>query len=337
MACLSTPRVIADPATSATEGRVAWDAPKSLFTGGMTVAALILAPLHVTAGAVAAFVALTAVTICFGHSIGMHRLLIHRSFEAPLWLERLLVYLGVLVGMAGPIGMARLHDTRDWAQRQTDCHDLHAHRAGFWTDAWRQLHCRLELAHPPRFAPEPRLADDRVYRFLEATWMLQQVPIGLAAFAIGGLPWLVWCVPVRVAVSLTGHWLVGHITHKRGPQGWAVDGVAVQGHDLPKAALITFGEAWHGNHHAWPESARLGVEPGQADPGWWALVTLRQLGLVWNLKEPAHLEPREGLRRVAPVAPHESSCRASSAASASISSNTSCAAVRAFSARGKPA
>lgn len=299
MACLSTPRIRAGEGASATDGRIRWDAPKSLFAGGMTIAALVLAPVFVTPGAVLAFVVSTAVTICLGHSIGMHRLLIHRSFRAPLWLEHVLVWLGTLVGMAGPIGMVRLHDTRDWAQRQTECHDLHAHRGGFWRDAWRQMHCRLELARPPRFEPEPRIARDRFYRFVEATWMLQQVPVGLAAFAIGGLPWLVWCVPVRVAVSLTGHWLVGHITHTRGPAGWVVDGTAVQGHDLPQAALVTFGEAWHGNHHAWPESARLGIEPGQTDPGWWVLVALRRFGLVWDLNEPEHLEPRAGLRRVA--------------------------------------
>ena len=70
----------------------------------------------------------------------------------------------------------------------------------------------------------------------------------------------------------------------RGPQGWAVDCVAVQGHDLPAAALITFGDAWHGNHHAWPGSARLGVEKGQADPGWSVLLALRRVGLVHGLR-----------------------------------------------------
>jgi stearoyl-CoA desaturase (delta-9 desaturase) len=296
--CLSTERVIAGAEVSATEGRVLWSPARSLWIGGMTVAALGLGPDFVTSGAVALFLVTSAVTLCLGHSIGLHRLLIHRSFEAPLWLERLMVWLGTLVGMAGPLGMVRLHDMRDWAQRQAACHDLHAHRAPALKDAWWQMHCRLELARPPLFLPEARLREDSFLRWLEATWMLQQVPLGAVFFLLGGLPWLVWGVAVRVAVSVTGHWLVGHITHRSGPQGWAVDGVAVQGHDLPAAALITFGEAWHGNHHAWPGSARLGVEPGQADPGWWVLTGMRRLGWVWNLREPKHLEPRGGLRRV---------------------------------------
>ena len=140
------------------------------------------------------------------------------------------------------------------------------------------MHCRLNLAHPPCFAPEPALAGDRVLRWLEATWMMQQLPWAVLFYAAGGLPWLVWGVPVRVAACVTGHWLVGHVTHRRGPAGWVVDGAAVQGHDLAAAALITFGEAWHGNHRAWPESARLGLGPGQPDPGWWVLLAMRRLG-----------------------------------------------------------
>ena len=264
----------------------------------MTVVAVLVGPFAVTPGAVGLFLVTSAVTLCAGHSIGLHRMLIHGSLGAPRWVERVLIYLGTLVGMAGPMGMVRLHDTRDWAQRQVACHDYHAHRTGMLRDAWWQMHCRLVLAHPPRFEPEDRLRRDGFVRCLEATWMWQQAPWALLFYGVGGLPWLVWGVPVRVAVCLTGHWLVGHLTHRRGPASWVVDGAAVQGHDLPAAALLTFGEAWHGNHHAWPESARLGVLPGQHDPGWWVLLAMRRVGLVHGLREPRDLEPRVGLRRV---------------------------------------
>lgn len=298
MPCLSTPRMIADVSTTATDGQVVWAPGRSIWIGGMTAAALALAPVATTPGAVVLFLACSGITLCAGHSVGLHRLLIHRSLSAPRWLTRLLAYLGTLVGMAGPLGMVRLHDTRDWAQRQAACHDYHAHRTSMVRDAWWQMHCRLALAAPPRFVPEPELAGDPVLRWIERTWMLQQLPWAVLFFWLGGLPWLVWGVPIRIAVGVTGHWLVGHLTHRRGPQDWVVDGVAVQGHDLPMASLLTFGEAWHGNHHAWPDSARLGLAPGQHDPGWWLLLALRRLGLVWNLRTPAVLTPRDGLRRV---------------------------------------
>ena len=64
------------------------------------------------------FLASSAVTLCGGHSLGMHRKLIHDSYQCPKWLEYSLVYLGTLVGLAGPYGMVHTHDMRDWAQRQ---------------------------------------------------------------------------------------------------------------------------------------------------------------------------------------------------------------------------
>lgn len=296
--CTSTARMIADAKTSAALGRVEWDTAKSLWIGGMSLAALVFGPLTATPGAVALFCVTTVITLWAGHSVGMHRLLVHRSFSAKPWVEGLLVYLGTLVGMAGPLGMVRLHDLRDWAQRQPECHDLLANRTPLLKDAALQMHARLVLAHPPAFVAEPRLRDSRLFGALEATWRAQQLPWAALFFVLGGWPWLVWGVPVRIAVSLTGHWLVVHLTHRDGPQGWVVDGESVQGHDLPGAAWLTFGEAWHSTHHAWPDSARMGIGPGQADPGWWLLRKMERLGWVCDLKQPADLVPRQGVRRV---------------------------------------
>lgn len=188
MRCTSTTRMIAGPDTSAALGRVEWSPAKSVWTGGMAVVALAFGPLFVTPDTVALFLFTAAITLCAGHSVGMHRLLVHRSFSARRWVEYVLVYLGTLVGMAGPTGMVRLHDMRDWAQRQPACHDFHANRMPLLRDAMMQMHMRLVLAHPPAFVVEPRLARDRFYRFLDATWMAQQIPWAVLLFAMGGLP-----------------------------------------------------------------------------------------------------------------------------------------------------
>lgn len=298
MAIVSTERMRSRPGDSATDGRVRWAPAKSLWTTAMVLVALLAGPGAFSLDTAILFLVSMAVTICAGHSVGMHRLLIHRSFETPKPLEHLLVYLGTLVGMAGPFGMIAAHDIRDWAQRQTHCHPLFAHRRGLPGDAWWQMHCVVELKTPPRFVIEEEVRTDRFYRFLEATWMAQQLPWAALFFAIGGWPWVVWGIAVRISVSLTGHWLVGHFAHRRGHQGWAVDGAAVQGYNIAKISLLTFGENWHGNHHAFPGSARLGVERGQADPGWWLIVMFRRLGLAWNIREPEEPGPRAGLRRV---------------------------------------
>lgn len=302
---ISTARVQANAASDALAGRVVWAPIRSFWTAGMAIAGVGGALATVSAGNVLIFLVTTAATIGLGHSIGMHSLLIHRSFECPKWLEYGLVWLGVLVGMAGPIGMIRTHDMRDWAQRQAACHDYFGHRRGFWTDAWWQMHCRLILRHPPRFRVEARVAQDPVYVWMERTWMAQQLPVAILLGWIGGADAIIWGVALRVTVSLTGHWMVGHFAHRGGHQTWRVEGAAVQGHDLPWAALITFGESWHGNHHAFPGSARLGLRPGEPDPGWWALRGLERCGLAWNFVTPETLARRPELIRIDPADRHD--------------------------------
>lgn len=295
-----SPRMFDEADTSATHGIVEWDPVKSIWISGMTAIALVAGPLTATWDAVALFVATTAITVCLGHSLGMHRRLIHRSYDCPHWLERVFVYLGTLVGMAGPFGMIRQHDSRDWAQRKPACHAYLAHRNPIWRDGLWQLHMRLALDHPPVLVIEPRVAADPFYRFIDRTWMAQQLPWAIVFFVLGGWPWLVWGIAVRVATSVTGHWLVGYFAHNRGQRNWHVDGAGVQGYNIPSVGLITMGEAWHNNHHAFPGSARLGLKPGEIDPGWWVLLGLERLGLVANLKTPATLPARPALVPLAP-------------------------------------
>jgi fatty-acid desaturase len=292
-------RILAAANTDASAGRVLWSPVKSLWIGGMTLAALVFCPLYLETDAILLFVITTAVTLCFGHSVGMHRRLIHNSFTCPLWLEYLCVYLGTLVGMAGPIGMTRTHDFRDWAQRQTHCHDYFCHRRSFLQDAWWQLHCELKLDHPPQFVLEPRIAHNRVYAWMERTWMLQQLPWAMLFFAIGGWSWVVWGICARVAVSVTGHWLVGHYAHREGGQSWVVDGAGVQGYNITIAGLISMGESWHNNHHAFPGSAKLGLLPGQIDLGWELIRLFEKLGLAWQIVTPDTMPHRPALRRLA--------------------------------------
>jgi fatty-acid desaturase len=291
-------RIFGDARTDPLDGEVRWAPTKSLWIGAMTLSAIILGPLTFTWGAFLLFIAMSGVTVCFGHSVGMHRKLIHESFDCPPWLERLCVYLGTLVGMAGPVGMIRLHDFRDWAQRQPQCHDYSRHNASFLRDAWWQMHCKLVLKHPPAFCLYPRLANDKFYNFVESTWMWQQLPWALVFYIIGGWSWLVWGVSVRVAVCVSGHWLVGHYAHRKGPQTFVIDGAAAQGYNVPLAGLVSMGEAWHNNHHAYPNSAKMGLLPGQIDLGWWLIRGFEVAGLAHNIKTPDNLPGRVGMRRL---------------------------------------
>jgi stearoyl-CoA desaturase (delta-9 desaturase) len=60
--------------------------------------------------------------------------------------------------------------------------------------AW-QLNCELVRLHPPVIRIEPRISEDRFYRFLERTWMVQQLSVAFLLYAAGG--WgFVWWAPV---------------------------------------------------------------------------------------------------------------------------------------------
>jgi fatty-acid desaturase len=279
------------PGCSPVTGRVRWDPAHSLWNGGMMAATLILAPLTVSWGALTVFLLLTGASLLLGHSVGFHRRLIHRSFDCPLWLEHALVWIGTAVGMSGPFWMIRTHDLRDWAQRQSDCHDYLAHRRPMLIDAVWQMHCRLDLDHPPAF-DLGRVGQDRFYRFLERTWMLQQLPIAAALYLMGGWGFVVWGVCVRITASVAGHWFVGHLAHRRGPQTWLVEEAGVQAHDVPWAAIPTMGEAWHNNHHAFPGSAKIGLYPGQSDWGFRFIQMLEWLGLAWDVRTPEMMTAR---------------------------------------------
>jgi stearoyl-CoA desaturase (delta-9 desaturase) len=291
--------LVLGPDVNPIDGSVRWDPVRSLWNGGMLLASLALVPFYSTWGAVAVFLVLLLITMCTGHSVGFHRRLIHRTFKCPRWLERLLVWSGTLVGMHGPFWVIHSHDLRDWAQRQRNCHPYLRHGQGPLKDAWWNLHCRLRLRNSPAFDPGPGIGDDVFYRFLQRTWMLQQLPLAVILYAIGGIPWIVWGICVRVTVGVSMHWFVGYICHTHGPQSWVVDEGAIQAHNVPWAAIPSMGESWHNNHHAFPASARHGLYPGQIDIGFAFIRLLQRFRLAWDVQTPDNLPMRPGITAVA--------------------------------------
>src|SRR3982751_2410636 len=170
---LQSHRVHADDLCAVCDGEVRYSPLKSLWFLGMFSGTVVGGTLTFSPAAFSLFVVSTATVLLFGHSLGSHRKLIHDSFQCPKWLEYFLVYCGVQVGLAGPLGLLRQHELRDFAQRQKDCHPYLRHGISFWRDGWWQLHCALRLDNPPALVLEPRIANDRFYAFLERTWRLQ--------------------------------------------------------------------------------------------------------------------------------------------------------------------
>lgn len=269
-----------------TKGKVVFDFAKSTWNLGFVLLALCLAPLFCSLNAVIFFIVTTYLSLLIGHSAGMHRMMIHKSYTVPKWLERLLIYIGVLVGMSGPYGIIRIHDIRDWAQRQNACHDFFSHNRSYLKDVYWQLTARFEFESSPKVIIEEALWNDGFYQFLEKTWRWHQLLLSILLYLVGGFEYLVWGVFVRVSVSIVGHWTITYFCHNPGPGNWFVKGAAVQASNINGLGLLTYGECWHNNHHAFPESARIGLDKGQADPAFWFIEFLGKLRLAHQIGKP---------------------------------------------------
>ena len=126
--------------------------------------------------------------------------------------------------------------------------------------------------------------------------MAQHLPWALLFYAWGGWGFVFWGVCARVTTGVFGHWIIGFFAHNHGAMHHVVDGAAVQGRNVRLTSLLTMGECWHNNHHAFPGSARLGLHAGEWDPGWWVLLALARVG------------PRDGTAPAASICAPRPSC-----------------------------
>lgn len=280
------------------KGEVIFDAKKSSWNLGVITIAILCAPFTFSFPAFIVFLLLTYFSLLIGHSAGMHRMMIHRSYRCNKAVERLLIYIGVLVGMSGPYGIIKIHDLRDWAQRQPKCHDFFSHKRGYVQDIWWQLTSVFSFESPPKVTIEAKYADDPFYRFLERTWHFHQVLLAVPLYLIGGWSFVVWGIFVRISISIIGHWTVTYICHNPGPGKWRVEGAAVQASNLPGLGVLTYGECWHNNHHAFPESARIGLEKGQHDPTWYFISLLQRLGYAHDVGLPREQSQRDDIYKI---------------------------------------
>lgn len=268
-------------------GRIRLDPVRALWIWAMAVPGLVLGLPALSPRLLALALALTLVTLCLGHSVGLHRGIIHRSYECGPLLRGFLAWLFVMTGLGGPLSWARLHATRDYWQNRADCPRYFAYGHGLGLDFIWNLHCRF-LAADRR--AESRLPDDVLgdpwLRFLEASWPLHQVALAWILAIVVGPGAVAVCVCARTAASILGHWFVGYAAHTWGERTYVVPDVKESGTNLRVLGVLSFGEGFHNNHHAFPRSARMGFGRWQVDLGWAAVWGMRRIGLVRSVLTP---------------------------------------------------
>jgi stearoyl-CoA desaturase (delta-9 desaturase) len=280
-----------------------FDAFKSAWFLGMLVPALLWGPRLATPGSAAVTAFLTIATVCLGHSVGLHRGIIHQTYRCSRAVRNVLLYLFVLTGLGSPLGWMQLHTIRDRAQNDPRSPAVFGYEHGLIRDFVINLLQSFRLDDSTRRALTPAsVRDDRYILFLARTWPLHQLPLAAALWFVGGWGYVVCGVCGRVAMTIFGHWFVGYVAHTSGQRPFRIDGVREEGTNVPVLGVISFGEGWHNNHHAFPDSAQFGLFPGQIDLGFVALRILQRIGWVTDVKTANDALPKRGVCPVTPAA-----------------------------------
>jgi stearoyl-CoA desaturase (delta-9 desaturase) len=216
-----------------------------------------------------------------GIGMAYHRLLTHRSYKTPKFVEYFLTICGTLALEGGPIFWVATH--RIHHQKSDQEGDPHTPREGtFWAHmGWILMGEGLhhDAAVLARYVPD--LSKDRFHVWLSNWHWLTNVVVGLGLLAYGGIPYVLWGIFFRTTVGLHATWLVNSATHLWGSRRFKTKDDSTNNWWV---ALLTFGEGWHNNHHAHPTSARHGLAWYELDQNWIGIRALQLLGLAWDVK-----------------------------------------------------
>jgi fatty-acid desaturase len=242
-----------------------------------------------------------------GIGMGYHRLLTHRGYKTPKWLEYFLTVCGTLALEGGPIGWVATHRVH---HQNTDKEgDPHSPQdGGLWAHiGWIMTGKAIQNPSRELLCFVPDLRKDKFHVWINKWHWLPLVVIGLAIFAIGGWPLLLWGIFFRTVIGLHSTWLVNSATHMWGSRRFSTGDMSTNSFWV---AMLTFGEGWRNNHHAAPQSARHGLAWYEFDLNWYGIVALQRLGLVWSIKLP-QLKPARETRVVIPARAAEANAAAS--------------------------
>ena len=224
-----------------------------------------------------------------GICLGYHRLLSHRSFQVPQWLEYLIAFIGALALQGGPIFWVAGHRLHH-AHTEDNSEDPYSAKRGFW---WSHM---LWMLYPyakffdydqySRYAPE--LVRDPVYQWLNRYYLLLQIPLGILLYGLGGWSFVIYGIFLRAVLLWHSTWFINSVTHLWGYRTFSTHD---NSRNLWWAAILTYGEGWHNNHHAYPQVARAGWQWWEIDVTWWAIWLLQTLGLAQKVVQiPAQVK-----------------------------------------------
>jgi sn-2 palmitoyl-lipid 9-desaturase len=248
------------------------------FFGVFHLVALLIAPWFFSWSAIGVALLLHWLFGGIGICLGYHRMLSHRSFRVPQWLEYIIVTLGALAIQGGPTFWVSGHRQHHAHTEHVD-KDPYSAQRGFWWSHMQWILCPqpefFDANIYQKFAPD--LMRNAYYRWLDRNFLLLQVPLGLLLYALGGWSFVLYGIFVRSILLWHSTWLVNSASHLQGYRTFESNDGA---RNLWWVSLLTYGEGWHNNHHAFPHVAKSGYRWWEVDVTWWAIALLQKLGLA---------------------------------------------------------
>jgi stearoyl-CoA desaturase (delta-9 desaturase) len=226
-----------------------------------------------------------------GITVGFHRLLTHRSFEAPTGVRATLAILGSMSVQGAVIHWVADHRKHHaFSDRMGDPHSPHVDHAGlrglFHAHVgWLFRHDQRALKS--RYAPD--LLKDPVVSWVNRTFFLWGAVGFVVPFCIGfilggtlwaGLTSLLWGGLIRMGVLHHVTYSINSLCHVFGRRDFETGD---ESRNLAWLALPSFGESWHNNHHAFPTSSVHGLKWWQVDLSSMVIRALEKLGLAWDV------------------------------------------------------
>ncbi len=229
-----------------------------------------------------------------GIGMGYHRLLTHRGYKTPKWMEYFLTVCGTLALEGGPIAWVATH--RIHHQNTDKEGDPHSPiDGGIWSHMGWILTGRAMHRDRSELLPYvPDLRKDKFHLWISKWHAVPSIALAVAFYFIGGWPFVFWGSFLRSVLSLHFTWLVNSATHMWGSQRFETGDLSTNSFWV---AFLTFGEGWHNNHHHAPQSARHGLKWYEIDVNWYGIFTLSKIGLAWDVKR-IKLEALEALKPV---------------------------------------
>lgn len=221
-----------------------------------------------------------------------HRLLTHRSYQAPkpvLWIGSIIA---TSAGQMGPSWWKAHHTAHhQWSDQE---HDLHSPYQpfkgikGFW---WAQAGWLYSSKFLPAKLPTD-IESDVVLRTVDRLHFVPTLALGAISYALGGIAYLA-AFFLSTVVLFHGVATVNSLTHLVGEQPFRTDD---QSRNNGFVAFLTCGEGWHNLHHAFQSSARHGITLREGhvvylpDPTFWLIKLLELFGLASKIRVPSEME-----------------------------------------------